>query len=103
MAHYKPPPVRQDDPGGAGGRSRDLTGRLRQKGDDALAGTIEERYGVDFHGRSDMRLETLRNGVGLTGIKALVEAARGVGVMQSARRRRDGVQRAERGIFLYES
>jgi hypothetical protein len=76
MAHYKPPPVRQDDPGGAGGRSRDLTGRLRQKRDDALVGTIEERYGVDFHCRSHLRLETLRKKVGLTGIKALVEAAR---------------------------
>jgi hypothetical protein len=48
MAHYKPAPVRQDDPGGTGGRSRDLMGRLRQKRDDALVGTIEERYGVDI-------------------------------------------------------
>ena len=77
MAHYKPPPVRQDDPGGAGGRSRDLTGRLRQKRGDALVGTIEERYVVDFQCRSDMMLETLRKEVGLTGFKALVEAARG--------------------------
>ena len=87
----------------AGVRSRDLTGRLRQKRGDVFVGTIEEHYGVVFHCRSDMRLETLRKQVGLTGIKALVEAARGVGVMQSARRRRDEVQCAERGIFLYES
>jgi hypothetical protein len=75
MAHYKPPPVWQDDPGRAGVRSRDLTGKLRQKCGDALVGTIEEHYGVDFHCRSDRRLETLRKEVGLTGIKALVDAA----------------------------
>jgi hypothetical protein len=60
----------------AGVRSRDLTGRLRQKRGDALVGTIEERYGVDFHCPGDMRLETLGKEVGLTGIKARVDAAR---------------------------
>jgi hypothetical protein len=76
MTHYKPAPVQQDDPGMAGVRSRDLTGRLRQKRGDVFVGTIEEHYGVVFHCRSDMRLETLRKQVGLTGIKALVDAAR---------------------------
>lgn len=40
-------------------RSRDLAGKLRQKRGDALVGTIEQHYGVDFHCRSDMgtRLE----------------------------------------------
>jgi hypothetical protein len=73
MTHHRASPVRHD---GTPGRARDLTGRLRQKRGDALVGTIEERYGVDFHCRSDMRLETLRKEVGLSGIKELVEAAR---------------------------
>jgi hypothetical protein len=75
MAHHKALPVRHD--GTPCRRSRDLTGKLRQKRGDALVGTIEERYGEDFHCRSDMRLETLRKEVGLTGIKGLVDAARG--------------------------
>ena len=76
MAQHKPPRVRHDDPGMTGPRSRDLTGKLRQKRGDTLVGTLEEQYGVDFHCRSDMRLETLRKEVGLAGIKELVEAAR---------------------------
>jgi hypothetical protein len=78
MAHHKASPVRHDDPGLAGPRARDVTGKLRQKRGDTLVRTIEEQYGVDFHCRSDMRLETLRKEVGLTGIKTLVEAARDV-------------------------
>ena len=76
MVHHKAPRVRHDDPGMAGPRARDATGRLRQKRGDTLVGTLEEQYGVDFHCRSDMRLETLRKEVGLAGIKELVEAAR---------------------------
>lgn len=78
MAHHKLPPVRHDDAGMTGPRSRDISGKLRQKRGDTLVGTIEQRYGVDFHCRSDMRLATLRKEVGLTGIKELVEAAREV-------------------------
>jgi hypothetical protein len=37
---------------------------------------MEEQYGVDFHCRSDMRLNTLRREVGLTGIRELIGAAR---------------------------
>ena len=76
MAHHKAPGCGTIDPGMTGPRLRDLTGRLRQKRGDTLVGTIEEQYGVDFHCRSDMRLETLRKEVGLTGIKDLVEASR---------------------------
>jgi hypothetical protein len=72
MAHHKASPV----PHESRLRVRDSTGKLRQKHGDALVGTIEKRYGVDFHCRSDMRLETLRKEVGLSGIKELVEAAR---------------------------
>jgi len=76
MRNHKASPVRHDDAGVTGPRSRDLTGRLRQKRGDTLVGTIEEHYHVDFHCRSDMRLETLRKEVGLAGIKELIEAAR---------------------------
>ena len=78
MSHRRVPRVRHDDPGMAGQRSRDLTGELRQKRGDTLVGTIEKQYDVDFYCRSDMRLETLRKEVGLTGIKELLEAAREV-------------------------
>jgi hypothetical protein len=57
-------------------RSRDFTDKFRQKRGDTIVGTIEQHYGVDFHCRSDMRLETLRKEVGLTRIKDLIEAAR---------------------------
>jgi hypothetical protein len=76
MAHHKASRVRHDDHGMAAPRSRHLTGKLRQKRGDTLVGTMEEQYGVDFHCRSDMRLNTLRREVGLTGIRELVGAAR---------------------------
>ena len=92
MAHQKARSVRHDDARMIGLRSRDRTGKLRQKRGDALVRTIEAHYGVDFQCRSDMRLETLRKEVGLTGIKGLIEAARAaakVGLMQSADERSD--------------
>jgi hypothetical protein len=76
MAHHKASRVRHDDHGMAAPRSRHLTGKLRQKRRDTLVGTMEEQYGVDFHCRSDMRLNTLRREVGLTGIREVVGAAR---------------------------
>lgn len=76
MAHLIAPTVGHDAGGMTGLRSRDLTGRLRLKRGDTLVRTIEQQYGVDFHCRSDMRLETLRKEIGLVGIKELVEAAR---------------------------
>ena len=76
MAHQKASPVRHDHEGMTRRRARDVTGRLRLKRGDTLVGTLEEQYGVDFHCRSDMRLETLRKEVGLGGIRELVEAAR---------------------------
>lgn len=68
--------MRHDDHGMAAPRSRHLTGKLRQKHGDTLVGTIEEQYGVDFHCRSDMRLNTLRREVVPAGIRELVGAAR---------------------------
>lgn len=59
MAHRKAPPVRHDDPGMSGQRSRNLTGELRQKRGDTLAGTIEEQYHVDLGVRSDKKLSNI--------------------------------------------
>ena len=78
MLNQETSPVRHDGEGMTRPRARDVTGRLRLKRGDTLVGTLEEQYGVDFHCRSDMRLETLRKEVGLTGIRELVEAARHV-------------------------
>jgi hypothetical protein len=78
MAHQKAAALGHDGAGTTGLRSRDLTGKLRQKRGDTLVGTIEQHYGVDFHCRSDMTLKMLRKEVGLTGIKELVDAARSV-------------------------
>jgi hypothetical protein len=33
-------------------------------------------YDVDLHRRGDMKLETLRQEIGVTGIKEIIEAAR---------------------------
>ena len=76
MSSRKAPPVRHDDPGMTGQRARDLTGELRQKRGDTLIRTIEEMYDVDLHRRGDMKLETLRQEIGVTGIKEIIDAAR---------------------------
>lgn len=74
MAHKKAPPVRHDDPGMRGQRSRDVTtGELRQKRGDTRIDTIEEMYGVDLHRRGDMKLETLRQELGVDGLKDLIK------------------------------
>ena len=48
----------QDALGMRGYRTRNNDGELRDKRDDTHMGTIEERYGKDFHVRSDMHLGT---------------------------------------------
>lgn len=58
------------------GRSRDENGEWRRKRGDTNAGTIEEKYGVDFGVRSDMHLETLRQQTGLTSMDDLLRYAR---------------------------
>ena len=58
-----------------GQRSRNETGRLRQKRSDTLAGTIEEKLGVDLGVRSDMTLGALRERFGVTSEADVVEAA----------------------------
>jgi hypothetical protein len=57
-------------------RTRDDDGQLRQKRGDTLVGNLEREYDVDFHVRSDMRLDTLRAQTGLTSIEDLVRQAR---------------------------
>lgn len=49
----------KDATGMRGDRSRNETGRLRQKRGDTHVGTIEDIYNVDFGVRSDMHLDTL--------------------------------------------
>ncbi len=73
MSNRKAPPVRHDDPGMKGPRSRNEDGELRQKRGDTLVGTIENQYGVDFGVRSDMKLETLRERLGATTIEDLID------------------------------
>ena len=65
MSHQKARPVRHDDPGMRGQRSRDVTtGELRQKRADTTVGALEKLYGVDLHRRSDMTLGALRKELG---------------------------------------
>lgn len=63
----------KDAPGMRGNRSRNETGELRQKRGDTLAGTIEQKYGVDLGVRSDCRLDTLRERTGETSIQGIIE------------------------------
>jgi hypothetical protein len=55
-----------------GDRSRNEDGQLRQKRGDTLAGTIEEKYGVDLGVRRDCRLDTLRDRTGSTSIADII-------------------------------
>jgi hypothetical protein len=62
----------KDALGMRGNRSRNETGELRQKRGDTLAGTIEQKYGVDLGVRSDCRLDTLRERTGETSIRGII-------------------------------
>jgi|HubBroStandDraft_6_1064221.scaffolds.fasta_scaffold230561_2 hypothetical protein len=57
-------------------RTRDDNGKLLQERGEALVGSIEREYGVDFGVRSEMRLDTLRDQTGLTSIEDLLRHAR---------------------------
>jgi len=76
MPHRKAPPVTHDAPRMRGERGRNPSGPLRQKRGDTLVGTIEEQYHVNLNRRSDMKLETLRKELGVTGIDEIIEADR---------------------------
>jgi hypothetical protein len=62
----------KDAPGMKGYRSRDENGRLRDKRDDTLVRTVEEKYNLDFGVRGDMQLGTLLEREGVTSLKELV-------------------------------
>lgn len=63
----------KDAPGMRGHRSRNETGRLRQKRGDTDVGTVEDKYDVDFGVRSDMRLDTLLQKRGVNSLSELLE------------------------------
>lgn len=58
-----------------GTRSRNQDGQLRQKRSDTKAGTIERENGVDLGVRSDKTLGALREELGVTGLKEVIEKA----------------------------
>ena len=66
----------QDAAGMKGIRSRNKDGKLRKKRDDAHAGTIEKKLGVDLDTRSDTHLRTLKRRDGVGSQDALVRKHR---------------------------
>ncbi len=61
-----------DAPGMRGERSRNSNGLLRDKRNDTHIGTIEKKYGLDLHVRSDMQLGTYLNREGIKSLNDLV-------------------------------
>lgn len=59
-----------------GSRIRNTAGNVRLKRGDTYVGTLEKMYNVNFGGRSDKHLSTLRKERGLTSIKALLNSVR---------------------------
>jgi hypothetical protein len=72
----KTPPVVHDAPGMRGPRSRNEDGDLRRVRADKLVGTIEAEYNVDLGVRSDMKLGTLRNLLGVDDMKDILAKAK---------------------------
>jgi hypothetical protein len=58
-----------------GPRSRNEDGQLRQKRGDTRVGTIEEQYNIDLGVRSDTKLETLWQRLGVNSIEDLIDKA----------------------------
>jgi hypothetical protein len=58
-----------------GSRSRNEDGQLRQKRGDTRVGTIQEQYNIDLGVRSDTKLETLRQRLGVNSIEDLIDKA----------------------------
>jgi hypothetical protein len=65
-------PVKHDDPGMVGQRSRNENGQLRQKRGDTHVGTIEEQYGVNLGARSDAHLDTILRREGVESLDELL-------------------------------
>ncbi|MBM3270939.1 MAG: hypothetical protein FJZ01_25175 [Candidatus Sericytochromatia bacterium] len=59
-----------------GGRARNIGGAVRQKRGDTLARTLEKMYSVEFPGRNDKHLKTLRKELGANSIKDLLAKVR---------------------------
>ena len=55
-----------------GDRSRNKSGPLRAKRGDTHIGTIEKEYGLDLKVRSDMRLDTYLEKVGIESLNDLI-------------------------------
>lgn len=66
----------KDAPGMRGTRSRNQDGELRDKRDDTHIGTIEKKYGIDLHVRSDMQLGTYLEKNGFESLKDLLKSKR---------------------------
>ncbi len=66
---------------GLDSRTRDDDGEIRQKRGDTLVRTLRQTYGPDFApgGRSDMRLDTLRERVGEESLSQMLKAGRPLG------------------------
>ena len=68
-----------DDPkhcnNGLDDRCRDLDGEIRHKRGDTLVGTLRKTYGDDFASgvRSDMRLDTLRDKMGVSSLSKIIK------------------------------
>jgi hypothetical protein len=62
--------------GFVGGRKRTASGAVRMKRGDTLARTLEQQYSVQFPGRNDKHLKTLRKELGATSIKDLLAKVR---------------------------
>lgn len=62
-------------PKGLDGRTRDNDGEIREKRGDTLVGTLRETYGQDFlpNFRSDTRLDTVRERVGVDSLSELLK------------------------------
>ncbi len=59
-----------------GGRARTASGAVRAKRGDTLARTLEKQYSVQFPGRNDKHLATLRKELGADSIKDLLAKVR---------------------------
>lgn len=67
----------KDAPGMRGLRSRNQTGRLRDKRDDTRVDTIEAQYDRDFGVRGDMHLGTLLERTGKASLNDLIHSRLG--------------------------
>jgi hypothetical protein len=76
MGSKKIPPVKHDAPNMKGPRARNDDGELRQVRGDKLVSTIEAEYDVDLGVRGDMRLDTLRERLGVTDMKDILASAK---------------------------